>query len=531
MNTNEHLERLLQSVREAYAEPGALENAAEPVEPELSEDIEAMAEQSELDGVRALLAEHAAEKAAGQEEAGEDSEESSEPESDAGAEPKDEEEPEEGELHWSRIPVTGKPAPREDISGEDYVPIEQIFKDLSRKIEDGTKKVEEDDITLKAARAAQAAGAAIIIRDGQNSGRQKKKPAPRAKVMPTVGALLVSLLILFGVAFYILRADRLRAMASIKPLEVAANAYSMSYDGSYGLSGFVNAGGAANDEELMEYLSQQFSGGRVDMPVPVGSDEQGTDNAITALNSKRGYEAITGRSYHCSEELMTMVVTTWSSSGIESVSTVNLNWLGYTPYNRPEGLNRYAALAAIYLPLDGMNSDGLVAAALEVPGEAGMAEDTERRDLTATCAVRLLLDWAEDVDTALELLSNYDVFPSCGKNYNLFISDSTGRSVLVAWAKGQMVVVESVCGANTSPGTPGREEALGDEDSARRVDSLSAAFSKYDGYMTKSQITNAIQHVTPDGDGWMVVYDAGTLSAEFFFDGDFERQFAVCMKG
>lgn len=501
MKNNEHLERLLQSVREAYAELDAADDAEVPVD---------MAEEEPS----SVQPDEAAEESA------------------EGALPEVDTEPEGKELDWSELPVTGRPTPREDISGEDYVPIEQIFKGLSQKIKDGTKKVEEDDITLKAARAAQAAGAAVIIREGQSrNGQQRKKAAPRAKVMPTVGALLVCLLILFGVAFYILRADRLRAMASIKPLEVSANAYSMSYDGSYGLSSFINSGGASSDEELMKYLSQRFSGGYIDMPQLVGSDENGIDNALTALNSQRGYEAMTGRSYHCSEELMTMVVTTWSDSGIQSVSTVNLNWLGYTPYNRPEGFNRYAALAAIYLPLDGMNSDGLVAAALEVPGEAGMAEDTERRDLTATCAVRMLLDWAGSVEKALELLSNYDVFPSCGKTYNLFISDSTGRSVLVAWVDGEMVVVESVCGANSSPGTPGREETLGDEDSARRVDSMSAAFSKYDGYMTKSQMTNSIQNVTPDGDGWMVIYDAGRLSAEFFFDGDFERQFAVSMEG
>ena len=61
-------------------------------------------------------------------------------------------------------------------------------------------------------------------------------------------------------------------------------------------------------------------------------------------------------------------------------------------------MDGFVALAAAYVPLDGMNEKGLcVADLIELDGDTA-AVDTEKPDLTIVGAIRLILDYAASVD-------------------------------------------------------------------------------------------------------------------------------------
>lgn len=63
-------------------------------------------------------------------------------------------------------------------------------------------------------------------------------------------------------------------------------------------------------------------------------------------------------------------------------------------------------LAALYVPMDGVNEAGLCVADLEV-NEGGMETiDTDKTDLTITNATRLILNKAATVEEQLKFLSN-----------------------------------------------------------------------------------------------------------------------------
>ena len=102
----------------------------------------------------------------------------------------------------------------------------------------------------------------------------------------------------------------------------------------------------------------------------------------------------------------------------------------------PENLaNRILAIAALYVPLDGVNEAGLCVADLQV-NEGGMPDpDTEKPDLTVTTAIRLLLDRAATVEEAVALLRQYDVHPSGGVSHHLAISDAAGATVAVEFTE------------------------------------------------------------------------------------------------
>ena len=68
--------------------------------------------------------------------------------------------------------------------------------------------------------------------------------------------------------------------------------------------------------------------------------------------------------------------------------------------------------------------------------------DTERPDLTIVGAIRLVLDYAADVEEAIRLLEQYDIHNSIGWAHHLSIADA-GRSVVVEWKAGEMHVTDT----------------------------------------------------------------------------------------
>ena len=104
---------------------------------------------------------------------------------------------------------------------------------------------------------------------------------------------------------------------------------------------------------------------------------------------------------------------------------------------------RMQSLAAIYVPLDGMNDQGLVVADLIAGDSEETRQQTEKPDLTTTTAIRLLLDKAADVDEAIALLGQYDMNSSIGSAHHLSIADAGGKSVVVEYVNDEMLVTET----------------------------------------------------------------------------------------
>lgn len=98
-----------------------------------------------------------------------------------------------------------------------------------------------------------------------------------------------------------------------------------------------------------------------------------------------------------------MIVETKPENGYASVSTCNMDFLGFGEDYLPEGfLNKMLALSAVYVPLDGMNEMGLCVADLMIDTDENICQDTGKTSLTTTTAIRLLLDKAATVDEAVK---------------------------------------------------------------------------------------------------------------------------------
>ena len=96
-----------------------------------------------------------------------------------------------------------------------------------------------------------------------------------------------------------------------------------------------------------------------------------------------------GRNYDWAE-CETMIVHTKPENGYESVSTCCIDFLGFGDKYAPDGsmTERMQSIAAIYVPLDGMNAKGLVVADLTAGDDEETYQRTGKVNLTTTTAIR-----------------------------------------------------------------------------------------------------------------------------------------------
>lgn len=63
-------------------------------------------------------------------------------------------------------------------------------------------------------------------------------------------------------------------------------------------------------------------------------------------------------------------------------------------------------------------------------------QNTDKPDITSTTLLRLILDYADDVDEAVEIAQSYDLHDSASTSYHYMVTDASGRSVILEWITG-----------------------------------------------------------------------------------------------
>jgi hypothetical protein len=128
--------------------------------------------------------------------------------------------------------------------------------------------------------------------------------------------------------------------------------------------------------------------------------------------------------------------------GCASVSMVSLADLGYSDNNPPDvSQDKNSLLQAPYFPVDGMNEYG-VTVALMLVDHAEPPYNSKNQTIYTNIVVRLVLDYAKNIDEALSLIGNYNInFGNSPCHY--LIADSTSRSVIVEFVNGEIKVINS----------------------------------------------------------------------------------------
>lgn len=352
----------------------------------------------------------------------------------------------------------------------------------------------------------------------------------RKKWIAWTAAGLALLLIVAAAGAWMLFGAFITAGNSIQKLEDGL--YTMEYRGDYGFDQFLAQGGAASDSTVADYLTSYLSHGFYKAE---SSARTGAFACSTLCAQDESGAVYFGRNYDWTS-CQAIIVHTVPKDGYESLSTCCLDFLGFGDSYRPDGsmMERMQTLAAIYVPLDGMNEKGLMVADLMAGDREETHQRTDRPDLTTTTAIRLLLDRAADVDEAVALLAKYDMNSSIGSAHHFSIADAGGKSVVVEYINGEMRVKETAVVTNHYL-CEGEKQGIGSAQSHVRYDTLCAWQGSAGTSEVKSLLEAVAQKNYPQGDGsyektmWSIVYCPQAKRADFHFAEDYAHGYRLTL--
>lgn len=290
----------------------------------------------------------------------------------------------------------------------------------------------------------------------------------KKRILIILIVFLALLAVLFIGAYGMFR-SQLTAMKTIRKLD--DRLYTLDYVGDYGFDEFQSRGGASSDSEVGSYIAEFLSHGFY----KVNPDTANFGCSTVLAPSDNGY--LFGRNYDW-VDCTIMIVRTKPENGYASVSTCNMDYLGFGEDYLPEGFqNQMLALASVYVPLDGMNEMGLCVADLMIEVNEVTNQDNGKVDLTTTTAIRKILDEAKDVDEAIEILKNIDMHGSAGLMHHLALCDKSGRSVVAEYIDNELIITETPIVTNFFL-TEGEKYGIGTEQSKLRYSILSDFLSE-----------------------------------------------------
>lgn len=208
--------------------------------------------------------------------------------------------------------------------------------------------------------------------------------------------------------------------------------YEMTVSGDYYFDEFLEQGGASNDDELIQFVTDNITKGLIPMTIKPKDIACSSFTAWTKDN-----QFVFGRNYDFSQT-NTAIVHTNPKGRHASISTIDLQFLGIKEETGITGIKDKALLlAAPYIPLDGINDAGVACGIyMTYQGEptTPTGQNTDRPDITSTTLLRLILDYADNVEEAIALASKYDMHDSVGTSYHYMVADKEGNSAILEWA-------------------------------------------------------------------------------------------------
>ena len=269
-----------------------------------------------------------------------------------------------------------------------------------------------------------------------NSSR--KTMARWKKVVLAIVAAVLAIALIAGIAVYAVWHDELATLASITQVRPRNDAhldgsvYTMHVKGDFYLDDFVAQGGVSNDAELIAFITGKITKGLLNMGISAPEIGCSSFTATTAEGDQ-----LFARNYDFSKTNTCLVFTEANEGRHASISTADLQFLGIDVDSDLTGLmDKITCLAATYAPLDGINDAGVACGiymtyqgAETVPTD----QNTDKPDFTSTTLLRLILDYADDVDEAVEIASSYDMHDSANTSYHYMVADASGRSAVLEW--------------------------------------------------------------------------------------------------
>ena len=258
------------------------------------------------------------------------------------------------------------------------------------------------------------------------------------KVLIGVGVAVVAVAAAGVGTLYGIWGKELNSISSIKEIipahesNKAGKVYEMTMDGGYYFDEFIEQGGVSNDDDLIQFIVDNITKGLI--PISMKAPEVGC-SSFTVIDENGNN--LFGRNYDFASTSSLILHTNPGNGRHASISSVDLQFLGLG--DGIDGLmDKLTAIAAAYAPLDGMNDAGVscgIYMSYQGPDDKSYSTDqqTDKPDLTSTTMLRMILDYADDVDEAVELVQKYDFHDSANSSFHYMVADKSGKSAILEW--------------------------------------------------------------------------------------------------
>lgn len=298
----------------------------------------------------------------------------------------------------------------------------------------------------------------------------------------------------------------------------------VQYAGDYKLDEFLEQGGASSDADLMGFLTKYLFSGKS------GLKFSGDVFGCSTLSVKSGDGSyLFGRNFDWNS-CHALVVSGRPEKGYASISTVNMDFIQAGAGINMELLpDQMKTMAALYAPLDGMNEKGLCVSVNMIEDSDTIDQDTDKKDITTTTVIRLLLDQAANVDEALAMLKQYDLHASMGMMVHFALADAKGNAVAVEYIDNEMVVTDTPVVTNFYL-AEGEKHGIGTKQSHTRYEILTERW-KEKQTMDVKDVRDALDRVSKDNFGgsesteWSIVFDQGSGVARYYHRENYEKAY------
>lgn len=277
---------------------------------------------------------------------------------------------------------------------------------------------------------------------------EKKRPL-WVKIICIVLSVLLLLIVALGATFVGVWFNEIYTVSNFKQIRTRndgndeGSVYEMKVRGGFYFDEFLKNGGAANDTQLINFITENITRGLIDMSIPE------TEIGCSSFTAKtKSGDVLFARNYDFDKTNVCVTLTDPGNGRYKSFSTVDLNFVGMDTDTDVSGLmNKITCLAAPYAPLDGMNEKGVSCGIyMSYQGDVRNAEnistsptvstdqkDPAKKDITSTTMLRLVLDYADSTRKAVELISGYNLHDSAETSFHYMIADASGESAILEW--------------------------------------------------------------------------------------------------
>jgi hypothetical protein len=172
-------------------------------------------------------------------------------------------------------------------------------------------------------------------------------------------------------------------------------------------------------------------------------------------------------------------------------------------------IERRALLRAPFLPFDGMNEHGLVVGMAAVP-PGQMRHNPDKETIGSLMVIRKMLDHASNVDEAVAILQSYNINMQGGPSLHYLIASPSGRSVLVEFYQGEMVVIPNEMPWHLATNFLRASAGGSAEGQCWRYDRISQRLTEAESQMTMQDAIDLLAEVSQEETQWSIVYGMST---------------------